>query len=93
MNSINRITIPYDFDGIKLTIIADVTPGESMTLYSPGYGDEIESVKITGERKVMGKVVEYELPAYMVDEMRDQWGIDDLIMDEAKKIKRHRRAV
>lgn len=97
MNSTNQITLPYDLDGIKLTIIAEIEPGEPMSYCSPGYGDSIDSVKIVGSKKVMGKEVEYELPEYMVDEMREKWGIDDLIIDEIEGTKKHhifnRRAI
>lgn len=91
MNSTNQVTFPYDLDGLKLFITAEVTPGEPMTRFSPGCGDEIESVKVTGVREIKGKLVEYDLPEHFVDEMRRLWSIDDLIMEEIKEIRKHQR--
>lgn len=93
MNSTNQVTFPYDLDGIKFTIIADVTPGEPMTMYSPKFEDEIESIKLTGVVEISGKKFEYNVPELMVGEMRKLWGLDDLIMDEIKEIRKFNKSM
>lgn len=88
-----QITMPYDLDGITLSITADITLGEPMSYDSPGYGDTIEEVRISGTRKSMGKDWQYNLPSEFVEEMREKWDIDDLIHDELKKRERAARRV
>ena len=73
----NQITFTHSFDGIELEITAEID-------------NVIEKVEITGYHvyKVVGKKISYELPEAFIDEMRDKWGIDELIIDEVEILKR-----
>jgi hypothetical protein len=83
------ISISYDLDGIKLSIIATFEPGEKRTRDNPGCGDRIDHVAICGSHCYLGgHKVEYTLPEAMVDEIRDKWDIDGLIYEAIDKERR-----
>lgn len=76
MTELNQITFKHSFDGIELEITAEID-------------NVIEKVEIIGYHvyKVVGKKTRYELPEAFVDEMRDKWGLDELIIDKITKMR------